>query len=106
MPIYEYQCSNHNCGLRIEQLQKITDAALTLCPACKTESLTRLVSAAGFRLKGGGWYETDFKGEKDKRKNLSSDNSNNTHTCQSNSCCAKAATSATTTTTNSNVATE
>ena len=69
MPIYEYQC--RECGHRLEKLQKMNDAPLTQCPACGAESLTKLVSAAAFRLKGGGWYETDFK--KDGRRNLAGD---------------------------------
>ncbi|MFK7862731.1 MAG: FmdB family zinc ribbon protein [Pseudohongiellaceae bacterium] len=59
MPIYEYQCSN--CGATIEALQKMSDAPKVDCPKCQTPSLKKLVSAASFRLKGGGWYETDFK---------------------------------------------
>lgn len=59
MPIYEYQCSN--CDHRLEALQKISDPPLTECPACHQQALKKLISAAGFRLKGGGWYETDFK---------------------------------------------
>jgi putative FmdB family regulatory protein len=66
MPIYEYRCAE--CGHEFEQLQKLSDAALVECPACGKPALQKLVSAAGFRLKGGGWYETDFK--KDKKKNL------------------------------------
>ncbi|HHH44825.1 MAG TPA: zinc ribbon domain-containing protein [Gammaproteobacteria bacterium] len=63
MPIYEYRCAE--CGHELEKLQKISDAPLTECPACGKPALQKLVSAAGFRLKGGGWYETDFKsGEK------------------------------------------
>ncbi len=69
MPIYEYECKN--CGHRLEKLQKISDAPLTTCPDCESDALTKLVSAAGFRLKGGGWYETDFK--KDGKKNLAGD---------------------------------
>lgn len=68
MPIYEYQCQN--CGHQLEKLQKLTDAPLVHCPECQTDSLTKLVSKAGFRLKGGGWYETDFKTDKDKKRNL------------------------------------
>lgn len=64
MPIYEYQCTA--CGHELEKLQKISDPPLTECPACGKATLRKRVSAAGFRLKGGGWYETDFKG-KDKR---------------------------------------
>ncbi len=63
MPIYEYQCGS--CGHSLEALQKISDAPLLDCPACGSANLQKLVSAASFRLKGGGWYETDFKtGEK------------------------------------------
>ena len=64
MPIYEYRCAE--CGHELEKLQKISDAALTDCPACGKPALQKLVSAAGFRLKGGGWYETDFKNGKKK----------------------------------------
>lgn len=59
MPIYEYRCES--CGHEMDALQKISDPPLTDCPACGQPSLKKLVSAAGFRLKGGGWYETDFK---------------------------------------------
>ena len=59
MPIYEYQCGS--CGHSLEALQKISDAPLLDCPACGSANLQKLVSAASFRLKGGGWYETDFK---------------------------------------------
>ena len=59
MPIYEYQCQA--CGELTEALQKLSDAPLTRCPACGEDALRKKVSAAAFRLKGGGWYETDFK---------------------------------------------
>ena len=59
MPIYEYQCQS--CGHAYEALQKISEAPLTECPACKKPDLAKKISAAGFRLKGVGWYETDFK---------------------------------------------
>ncbi|MEQ6888078.1 zinc ribbon domain-containing protein [Halomonas sp. CS7] len=59
MPIYEYECKA--CGHRLEKLQKISAAPLTDCPSCEAAELNRLISAAGFRLAGGGWYETDFK---------------------------------------------
>lgn len=59
MPIYEYQCKE--CHHQFEAMQKISDARLTECPACHQNSLQKLISAAGFQLKGGGWYETDFK---------------------------------------------
>ena len=64
MPIYEYRCVE--CGYEMDKLQKISDEPLTDCPACGRPTLQKLVSAAGFRLKGGGWYETDFKGGKKK----------------------------------------
>jgi putative FmdB family regulatory protein len=59
MPIYEYQCQN--CATEVEVLQKISDAPLQDCPECGEASLRKKVSAAAFRLKGSGWYETDFK---------------------------------------------
>ena len=59
MPIYEYEC--HSCGHRLEAIQKMSDAALTDCPQCNQAALKKRISAAGFRLSGGGWYETDFK---------------------------------------------
>ena len=64
MPIYEYRCDN--CGHEMEAFQSLREDALTLCPQCNTESLIKKISAAGFRLKGGGWYETDFKSGKKK----------------------------------------
>ena len=64
MPIYEYQCVN--CLHELEKLQKISDDPLIDCPECNEASLKKLVSAAAFRLKGGGWYETDFKTGKKK----------------------------------------
>jgi putative FmdB family regulatory protein len=60
MPIYEYRCSA--CGLEREFLQKVSDPVLTRCPECGQETLVKLLSAAGFQLKGSGWYATDFKG--------------------------------------------
>ena len=59
MPIYEYQCQD--CGKALEALQKISDEPLRDCPECGESALKKKVSAAAFRLKGGGWYETDFK---------------------------------------------
>lgn len=59
MPIYEYECEA--CGNRLEAIQKLSDAPLTECPSCGEPRLKKLISAAGFRLSGGGWYETDFK---------------------------------------------
>ena len=59
MPIYEYQCQS--CQHELEALQKVSDAPLEVCPECHERALRKKVSAAAFRLKGGGWYETDFK---------------------------------------------
>src|SRR6185312_15222569 len=59
MPIYEYRCAS--CGHELEALQKLSDAALSVCPACHKAELKKLVSAAGFQLKGSGWYVTDFR---------------------------------------------
>ncbi len=69
MPIYEYHC--HSCGAETEKLQRLGAPDLTDCPACGRPALTRRVSAAGFRLKGGGWYETDFKSAA--KKNVAGD---------------------------------
>ena len=66
MPIYEYRCDQ--CDHELERIQKMSDEPLRDCPACEQPELIRLVSAAGFRLKGAGWYETDFK--KGDKKNL------------------------------------
>jgi len=71
MPFYEYQCEA--CGAHHEVLQKMSDAPLKRCPACGKSKLKRLVSAPVFRLKGGGWYETDFKTDKDAKRNLAGD---------------------------------
>ena len=60
MPIYEYRCSS--CGHELEALQKFSDAPLATCPSCHADTLVKLLSAAGFQLKGSGWYATDFKG--------------------------------------------
>jgi len=70
VPIYEYQCDA--CGHKLEKLQKISDNPLRDCPECDESTLRKLVSAVAFRLKGGGWYETDFKEEKT-QKNLAKD---------------------------------
>ena len=59
MPIYEYRCDS--CGSQKEHLQKMSDPQLTTCPACGQESYSKMLSAAGFQLKGSGWYATDFK---------------------------------------------
>jgi len=64
MPIYEYSCES--CGHEFEAMQKMSEDPLKTCPSCGADHLKKLVSAAGFRLKGSGWYETDFKGGKSK----------------------------------------
>lgn len=64
MPIYEYRCNS--CGAELEKLQKISDSPLVQCPECGKDTLVKLVSASSFRLKGSGWYETDFKTGKKK----------------------------------------
>ena len=74
MPIYEYRCQQ--CGHHLERIQRLSDAPLADCPACKKPALQRLISAAAFRFKGGGWYETDFKSGN--KKNLHGDNKNST----------------------------
>jgi putative FmdB family regulatory protein len=68
MPFYEYQCKS--CGHELEAMQKVSDPPLKKCPDCGKSQLLRLMSAPVFRLKGGGWYETDFKGDKDSQRNL------------------------------------
>jgi len=68
MPFYEYQCKN--CGHDLEAMQKISEPPLKKCPHCGKQQLQRLMSAPVFRLKGAGWYETDFKGDKDNQRNL------------------------------------
>jgi len=68
MPFYEYECPH--CGYDEEVLQKITDKPLTKCPSCGKKGLRKLMSAPVFRLKGSGWYETDFKSDKENKRNL------------------------------------
>src|SRR5271170_6485447 len=68
MPFYEYQCNS--CGHTLEAMQKLSDSPLKKCPHCGKPQLQRLMSAPVFRLKGGGWYETDFKSEQDNKRNL------------------------------------
>jgi putative FmdB family regulatory protein len=68
MPFYEYECEA--CKFYSEVMQKISDAPLTKCPSCGKRALKKLVSAPVFRLKGGGWYETDFKSDKENKRNL------------------------------------
>lgn len=71
MPIYEYRCDS--CAHEFEAMQKMADDPLKTCPECNEDSLTKLISAVGFRLKGGGWYETDFKSGN--KKNIASSDS-------------------------------
>jgi len=68
MPFYEYECSA--CKFYVEALQKISDPPIKKCPSCKKQTMKRLISAPVFRLKGSGWYETDFKSDQDKKRNL------------------------------------
>ena len=68
MPFYEYECPH--CGYDEEVLQKINDKPLKKCPSCGKNGLKKLMSAPVFRLKGSGWYETDFKSDKDNKRNL------------------------------------
>ena len=85
MPIYDYKCSE--CEHQIELIQKISDDPKTVCPKCNKKSLKKLISAPSFRLKGSGWYETDFK--TGKKKNISSNGSSkrdkSTETSKTNS---------------------
>ncbi|HWK52839.1 MAG TPA: zinc ribbon domain-containing protein [Hyphomicrobiales bacterium] len=71
MPIYEYKCES--CSAVLEKLQKISDAPLRECPECGKPTLVRLVSAPSFRLKGSGWYETDFKTGNNKKHGTASE---------------------------------
>jgi putative FmdB family regulatory protein len=74
MPIYEYECAS--CQHRLEKIQKLSDSKLVDCPECGEPDLRKLVSAAAFRLKGSGWYETDFK--TGSKKNVSGGDSGST----------------------------
>jgi len=68
MPVYEYECSH--CRYYLEVMQKIGAARLTKCPSCGKNALKKLISAPVFRLKGSGWYETDFKSDQESKRNL------------------------------------
>ena len=74
MPIYEYRCGA--CGHEFEILQRMSDQALTECPSCGKSSLSKLVSAAGFQLKGSGWYVTDFRDSKKSRDGTKASDAN------------------------------
>ena len=78
MPIYDYHCTA--CGADSEVMHKISDPPATECPECGKPALVKQVSAAGFRLSGGGWYETDFKKSGDKQKNLAGETASKTDT--------------------------
>ena len=82
MPIYEYECGS--CGHEMEKIQRMSDEHLKDCPECGQPELQRKVSAAGFRLKGGGWYETDFK--KGSKKNVHDSGSKSSAPCATGSC--------------------
>ncbi len=87
MPIYEYQCES--CGHALEALQRLSDPLLVDCPTCNKPALKKQISAAGFRLKGGGWYETDFKSGN--KKNLAGDSSSGASAAPAASTSTKAA---------------
>ena len=71
MPFYEYECQS--CKFYTELMQKISDPPLTKCPSCGKRTMQKLVSAPVFRLKGSGWFETDFKSDKENKRNLAAD---------------------------------
>jgi putative FmdB family regulatory protein len=76
MPIYEYRCSV--CSFECEYIQKVSDAPLTTCPNCGKETFDKLISVTQFKLKGNGWYETDFKNKGAANKTSSSEEKSNT----------------------------
>jgi len=80
MPIYVYRCAQ--CGLKKEILQKVSERPLTQCPACQQQAFEKQVTAAGFQLKGNGWYETDFKNKSKPEKSPDS----TPPICQSDGC--------------------
>lgn len=82
MPIYEYVCEA--CGAETEIMHKISETPSRECPACGKPALTKMVSASGFRLGGGGWYETDFKSAG--KKNLASDSGGSDSSCSPAGC--------------------
>ena len=85
MPIYEYQCEA--CSHKFDKLQKMSDAVLKQCPECEQPQLRKLISSAGFQLKGNGWYVTDFKnsGNSKPEKNKSSDKTESSSLSNKNS---------------------
>jgi putative FmdB family regulatory protein len=87
MPFYEYRCGS--CGHEFEAMQKMSDDPLTDCPVCEKTELAKLISASGFRLKGNGWYETDFKGGSKKKVAESGDSKSSAgHSCGTGACSA------------------
>ena len=84
MPFYEYRCEA--CGHDLEAMQKMSDAQLTDCPECGKPELKKLISAPGFRLKGGGWYETDFKSGNKKNLHETGKSSESKSPCVSGAC--------------------
>lgn len=83
MPIYEYRCES--CGFQKEHLQKMSDAPLTECPQCGKATYAKLISAAGFQLKGTGWYASDFKNSGSSKS--SSDSGSPPNPCGGNCAC-------------------
>lgn len=87
MPIYAYQCAD--CGYQEDVMQKMSDTPLTTCPKCGKASFSKQVTAAGFALKGSGWYATDFKGgAKPAESNAAKKEEAPAHSCGSGGCCA------------------
>lgn len=95
MPIYEYECNS--CKLIFEQMQKISDPPVITCPECNKNTVKKLISATQFRLKGSGWYETDFKTANEKKRNLASTDSTVANTTTPSNPTTTATTSSTTT---------
>jgi putative FmdB family regulatory protein len=83
MPIYEYECEA--CGHRFEAIQKFSDAPLADCPECGKSALKKLLSASAFHLKGGGWYQTDFK-DKNKKSEKKSESESKPAGCAGGAC--------------------
>lgn len=84
MPIYAYQCAG--CGYQEDVMQKLSDAPLTACPKCGKETFAKQLTAAGFALKGSGWYATDFKGGKPAENNAAKKEEAPSHACGSGAC--------------------
>ncbi len=90
MPIYEYECAN--CHHHFDIIQKISDEPIKECPSCHQDSVTKLISAAGFQLKGNGWYVTDFKNKNTNSAPVSTVDSSSKTTSTSSSDSAKKST--------------